>query len=1038
MKKIKYFVLALAIMISIIPANAQFGKNKVQYQTFDWKYIESNYFNVYYHSSAKYLAEFTAITAERALVEIQKLLNYRINTRLNIIVYNSHNEFQQTNVISSFMPEGVGGVTELFKNRVVVPFQGDYGQLHHVIRHELVHAVINEMFYGGSIQSAFTSGNMVQIPLWMNEGICEYSSIGGMDAETDMFMRDVALSGNLPSLSQLYGYYAYRGGQTFYWFVANRYGEERISELINKLKIYGNVERAFQQTFQMDLKDFSEEWKEALKKYYWPDIERFENPEDFARRITDHTEEGNFYNSSPAISPNGERAAFISDRDGIFKVMLMDLDKPEEAEELVSSFRDQDFEDLNLLTPGISWNPQGTKLAISAKSGGQDAIFIVDVDEEEYVKKTFGFTSISSVNWSHLDNRIVFVADSLMQSDIYVYDVDKDEVTRLTDDVFSDFNPVWSHDADKVYFVSDRGNHVDGEYKAKNYNLWNYDVYQRDVFEYDLKNDKIRRLTFEPEYSKTSLAVHPDDKKLLYASDKNGIGNIWELNLIDGSTKPKTNSLTGITQLSITPSGNKLLFTTQIDGGYDLFLIRTPFARELEIDTLPLTDFRAEQLEKEQILDDLSKEEIEEEEKETEEKLEGYGEFEVDFSRQEVVQPNPDAADQIDLEEKRGVTGGTYDDTTFVAKDYKLKFTPDLILGNPGYSTYFGFQGVTQMLFSDILGDHQIFLMANLLIDLRNSNFFVGYAYMPNIIDYHISGFHSSAFVFRPDEYTFRDSLFRFFFFCASIKALYLFYFFYRVEWGINWLNLYMENIDNPQSESTTRMLFVPEGAYVHDDVLYGAFAPVKGTRYNISFKGTPKFGDEGIGFMTITADYRRYFRITNYMSLAFRGAGGASLGPDPRDFFLGGTENWINHRFKGGYLPFEDPEDFAFMQFMMPLRGWAVSEIKGTRFFLGNAEFRFPLFRALLAGPVPILFQSIMGSLFFDIGGAWNGTFDNFKATKLNENGSTRPNDLLMSTGLGIRSYVLGLPVKVDIAWRNEYSGWSQPQYLFSLGYDF
>lgn len=1037
MKKIRYILFIIVLVLSSVSVYSQFGKNKVQYEKFEWKYIESNYFNIYYQKGSKYLAEYTAIAAERALLDIQKLLNFRVSKRLNIIVYNSHNEFQQTNVISTFMPEGVGGVTELFKNRVVIPFQGDYAQLHHVIHHELIHAVINEMFYGGSIQSAFTSGNMVQIPLWMSEGLAEFSSIGGLDTDTDMFIRDLALSGNIPSLNQLYGYYAYRGGQTFYWFIANRYGKERISELINKLKIYGNVEKAFKNTFQMDLKDFSDEWQEAIKKYYWPDIERFENPEDFAHRITDHEKDHNFYNSSPAITPNGERAAFISDRDGIFKVMLIDLDNPEEIEEIVSSFRQQDFEDLNLLTPGISWNPQGTKLAISAKAGGQDAIFIVDVAEEEYDKILLGFTSISSVNWSPIDNKLLFVADSMNQSDIYVYDMDTKKLTRLTNDIFSDFNPVWSHNTKKVYFISDRANNLNGEYTTSNFKLWDYDVYKKDVYELDLATKIITRLTFEPQYNKTSLAVHPDDTKLLYVSDKNGIGNIWELNLPDGTSKPKTNSLTGITQLSITPSGNKLLFTTQIDGGYDLFLIRTPFAKDLGMDTLPLTKFRAEQLEKIKILEDLIIEETKKEDGEVED-LHGYGEFEVDFSRQEVIKPNPDVQQQIDLGKDPVMAGSNLIDTIFIEKDYKLKFSPDLILGNPGYSTYFGFQGVTQMLFSDILGDHQIFFMANLLIDLRNSNFYLGYTYMPNIIDYSISGFHSSAFVFRHDKYSLRDSLFRFRNFGGAVKASYPFDLFNRLEWGISWLNLYMENIDNPRSESTTRMLFVPEGAYVHDDVLYGYFAPVKGTRYRIDFKGTPKLSDEGVGFMTITGDYRQYFPVTSYMSLAFRFAGGASLGPNPRNFFLGGTENWINHRFKGGYLPFDEPEDFAFMQFMMPLRGWAVSELKGTRYFLGNAEFRFPLFRALIAGPVPILFQSIMGSIFFDIGGAWNGTFSNFRSAVIDENGKAIPNNLLMSSGIGIRTYVLGIPLKIDIAWRNEYSAWSKPQYLFSLGYDF
>ena len=160
---------------------AQFGKNIVQYQKYDWKFIQSKHFDVYFHDDTKYLAEFTAISAEAALQSIQNTLNYRINKRVSIIVYNSHNQFQQTNVINQFMPEGVGGVTELFKNRVVVPFQGDYKQFKHVIQNELVHAVMNDMFYGGSIQSALTTVNVTQIPIWMSEGRDEWESLQGLD-----------------------------------------------------------------------------------------------------------------------------------------------------------------------------------------------------------------------------------------------------------------------------------------------------------------------------------------------------------------------------------------------------------------------------------------------------------------------------------------------------------------------------------------------------------------------------------------------------------------------------------------------------------------------------------------------------------------------------------------------------------------------------------------------------------------------------------------------------------------------------------------
>ena len=49
------------------------------------------------------------------------------------------------------MGEGVGGVTELFKNRMVIPYNGSLKELKHVIYHELVHVFINDGIYGAGI-----------------------------------------------------------------------------------------------------------------------------------------------------------------------------------------------------------------------------------------------------------------------------------------------------------------------------------------------------------------------------------------------------------------------------------------------------------------------------------------------------------------------------------------------------------------------------------------------------------------------------------------------------------------------------------------------------------------------------------------------------------------------------------------------------------------------------------------------------------------------------------------------------------------------
>ncbi len=181
-----------------------FGKNKVQYKNFDWKYIQSPHFDVYFYSGGRDLAEFCAEHAETALVAIEKTMRYDITNRIAIIAYNSHNDFQQTNAVGEYLPEGVGGVTEPLKNRVVLPYEGNYELFRHVIHHELTHAVVNDMFIGGTYQALLTGGGMM-IPSWMNEGLAEYNSLYGLDIETDEFMRDATLAEAVPPVGAIGG-----------------------------------------------------------------------------------------------------------------------------------------------------------------------------------------------------------------------------------------------------------------------------------------------------------------------------------------------------------------------------------------------------------------------------------------------------------------------------------------------------------------------------------------------------------------------------------------------------------------------------------------------------------------------------------------------------------------------------------------------------------------------------------------------------------------------------------------------------------------
>lgn len=1030
MKKIIYLI-ALVLLCSN-PLLSQFGKNKVQYRKFEWKYIISKNFDIYFYDDAKYLAEFAAHHGENALKSIENTLNYKLNKRFALIIYNSKNEFQQTNVISSYLPEGVGGVTELFKNRVVLPFQGDYSQFRHVIHHELVHAVMNDLFYGGTLQSALSSNSLNEIPIWVSEGLAEWESIGGLDAQTDMFMRDVTLSENLVPLQYLNNYFAYRGGQSFFWYIADKYGEQRVGDFINRLYISGDIRNAFQSSFNMSLEDFSDQWQKDIKKYYFPDIDKFETPEDFAIRITNHKKLRNFYNSSPAISPSGTKLAFISDRDGLYGIFIQDLTKKEDPKKLVSSLRKTDFEELNVLTPGISWNPEGTKLAISAKAGNEDAIFIVDAESGDYEKLLLGFSSISSVNWSPDGRLLAFIATKGISSDIYIYNLITKKTENLTNDVFSDFLPVWDKSSKNIYFISDRGDVLTTSSNPYEQKMWRHNFNARDIYSINIESKKIERITFDPENMKTSLAVSPDAKKILYVSELNGIGNIYEHDLTSGKSKPKTNSLSGITQLSLSATGNDLFFTSLSNGGYDIFQIKNPLTRKFNLDTLPLTKLKLSERQRNALISSAKeKNETSGDSFNIDDELIGYGNFDIEFNRQQFVKPNPDIREN-QTDPKTAITGLSNVDEEFQVYDYKIKFTPDVVIGNPGFSTLYGYQGVAQILFSDVMGNHQIYVEANLWVDLKNSNILATYAYMPEVIDYFITGYHSSILSFGINY----NYIFRYRNYGLRLEAQYPFSLFDRIEWGLDWINLSKENVTDQSLPDVNRMLFMPKARYVYDDVLFGFMSPYQGSRFYVGFQGAPRFTDKGIGFMTISGDFRNYIPLFDYLTIASRFTGGASLGPNPQKFYLGGTDNWINRSFSNNSLPFDAPEDFL-NDFVMPLRGFDVNTISGDKFFLTNFELRFPLFQALLAGPIPILFRNIMGAFFFDMGGAWYGDLKNFKSTTTDSQGNTIPNNLLMSAGIGVRTFILGLPVKFDISWRNEYYSWSKPQYWFSLGYD-
>lgn len=1079
----------------------QFGKNKVQYEAHDWHFVQSKHFDVYYYEDGYYLANFTAKAAEEAYAQISELFQHQISERIPLLVYQSHNDFAVTNAVDlPTYSEGIGGVTELFKNRVAIPFTGDYRDYRRVVHHELVHAVINDMFYGGSIQSIIQNNIQLRIPLWFNEGLSEYAALG-WDTQSDMYVRDAVLEDELDPIPYLNGYFAYRGGQSVWDYIAEQYGREKIGEILQRLRLTRSVEGSFKRATGLDLEELSARWQKSLKEIHYPELAAREDLDDIAKAII--TREEGYLNTSPALSPQGDKVAYITTKGAFFDVYLASANDGKVLRKLIDGQNNTDFESLRILSPGISWSPDGEQIAIAVKSGPSDAIALVDVNTLETTHYRIpDVDQIVTVAWSPQGDRLAFEASMDAQSDIYVLDLATHETVNHTNDVFSDHEPAWRPDGQALVFHSDRGSYLDlGRFRTDTFAMIDHDYSQHDVYLLPLGAARVERLTFDELWDDQSARFGGDPDRLLFISDRNGIYNLYEKDLGTGAERPLTDVVRGIMQVSLSADGNKAALVSLKEGTQSIYVLKTPFERRLDRDVLvpnvwaqrvmqetvqpapalalaqpslrqgnPFLRDAADGVAYARTLDRTQEmlasrtplfdevppgtngedpghtqdagEEAPAEAAPAAEDSSAYGGVRIDFRNyifgEAFDEASAEAPDPV--VNRFNPDDNVDEEGDYKPKKYKLSFSPDLVYGTAGYDALYGVQGVTQMMFSDMLGNHQIFVATNLLIDLRNSDYIIAYNYLPQRIDWGFNGYHVSRLL--PDYN--RGTYYRYRQYGASLAASYPFDKFRRLDAQFSVMGVSQADIGDPTVPPASRVMPYPSLTYTKDVTTPGYLFPIGGHRFAVSLAGTPgSLGGDKLYFATLLGDARAYTSFVNGMySFAVRLSGGTSVGPGQQLFYTSGVSNWINRHFdpENGF-PITDISDFLFATPVLPLRGYDINEQNGSHFGLVNAEFRFPLIAALLPGPIPLIpLYNIQGSAFLDAGGVWGGRgLDRrFNVFREDEAGDRVLDDLLIGAGFGVRTILLGYPVRLDFAWPYDGRGFGDRRTYFSIGLDF
>jgi len=568
--------LALAAWLASTAEAQQFGKNKVRYQDFDFKVLETPHFDVYYYPVEQEAARQAGVLAERWYAEISRRLGHELARRQPLVLYATSTDFAQTNVVSGRLSEGTGGVTEGRRNRIALPFGLGLAETNHVIGHELVHAFQYDLARRGY-------PSVVMMPLWVIEGMAEYLTLGPDHHQTHMWMRDAARQEKLPSLKDLSNpkYFPYRYGHAVWTHLVRRYGEEVIPKLL-KSKPSG-LEAKFKEVTGRTLEELTAEWHEALRAEFGASPARRVEGD---RVLLGRRRTGARLHTGPSLSPDGKSLIFVSEKDQFsIEIFLADARSGVIRSKLLDRATNPHFDSIQFLDSSAGWDPASRRIAFSASRRGLAVVTIMDTrtGRIEHELKLQEPGTIGTPSWSPDGKQLAFAGQTGGWTDLYTYDLQSRALRRRTSDAYGDLQPTWSRDGRSIAFVTDRFSTCLDRLSPGTYRLALLDLETNDIRE--LPGTAGGR-NFNPQFGETN-------DELYFVGDPDGRPSVYRLSLASRTVcrlTPADVPVAGITALSpaisFAPRTKMLAYSVFKSGGYEILTTTAERVAEAEADAV--------------------------------------------------------------------------------------------------------------------------------------------------------------------------------------------------------------------------------------------------------------------------------------------------------------------------------------------------------------------------------------------------------------------------------------------------------------------
>lgn len=513
-----------------------FGRKRVQYEKFIWMYYRFDGFDVYFTTQGKNQALYVANYVKNHLSEMERKVGFSAQPGMRFVVYNRLTDLKQSNI--GYLDEATqansntGGITRFLDNKVFLYFNGDYVDFERQIRQGLAEILVSQAITGSKIGSQYKNSYLMDLPRWFTGGLASYFS-RGWDEELDERMASNIQRRDYRYFSTLEGEEAVFSGHSFWYFLAQTYGEDAVVRCVRVVATERRLEKTFNIALNLKFKELMRQWKD----FY---MDRYQGiPHDtvaLASQLRRTNRKDHVYQQF-VLNDRGKEAAFVSNKLGRAKVYLQTVNPQRRFCIYRTGAAINDNPDYSF--PLLSFHPDGKHLGMMVEEKGRTTLIVYEIDRKKngnfrrkaVKKKTTRyyldlFDKVNSFSFSPDGRTIALGATLDGYPDIYLYRLGAGTRERLTFDLYDDHDPVFLPGTSLLVFSSNRPD--DTLRKNEKFEQAPSFSVGRNLFAYDLDQRGQTLIPLTKEDVRTLLA-HPqplDQNTLVFTSNKYGQTNL--------------------------------------------------------------------------------------------------------------------------------------------------------------------------------------------------------------------------------------------------------------------------------------------------------------------------------------------------------------------------------------------------------------------------------------------------------------------------------------------------------------------------------